>query len=100
MEQWRIEEFKAAFEEMYEEKKKKEREEQETLGTPPVPSSAGSVDQAEPFGKFPVDSITGPTRCKLYIPVDRGSFMIEVASGMAYHDRLLHDNPVIHAYIS
>src|SRR5438128_12245977 len=60
-EQRRIEEFKAAFKEMYEENKKKEREEQENLA---VPSNAGSVDQAEPFGKFPVDAITGPTRCK------------------------------------
>src|SRR5438128_1995922 len=66
-EQRRIEEFKAVFEEMYEEEKKKEREEQETLGTPPVPSSAASVDQAEPLGKFLVDSIMGPTRRKLYV---------------------------------
>ena len=80
-EQRRMKEFKAAFEEMYKEKKKKEREEQETLGTPPVPSSVGSVDQAKPFGKFPVDSIIGPTRCKLYVLTGKGSFKIEVASG-------------------
>ena len=67
-EQRRLEEYKAAFEQMYDEKKRKEREEQETLRTPLVPSSAGSVDQAEPFGMFPVDSITGPTRCKLDVP--------------------------------
>ena len=48
-EQRRREEFKAAFEEMYEENKRKEREEQENLA---VPSSTGSVDQEEPFGKF------------------------------------------------
>ena len=64
-----------------------------------VPSSAGSVDQAEPFGKFPVDSITGPTHCKLYVPVDRGSFKIEVALGMTYPERLWHDNPVPPAYV-
>src|SRR5204863_4649279 len=57
-EQRRREEFKVAFEEMYEEKKRKEQEEQENLA---VPSSAGAVDEEEPFGKFPVDSITGPT---------------------------------------
>src|SRR6266540_3484897 len=43
--QRRIDQFKAAFDEMYEEKKRKEREEQETLGIPPVSSNAGSVDQ-------------------------------------------------------
>src|SRR6266498_5255340 len=48
-EQRRWEEYKAAFEKMYEEKKRKEREEQENLA---VPSSTGSVDQEEPFGKF------------------------------------------------
>src|SRR5204863_5554172 len=57
-EQRRREEFKASFEEVYEEKKRKEQEEQENLA---VPSSAGAVDEEEPFGKFPVDSITGPT---------------------------------------
>ena len=98
-EQRRLEEFKAAFEQMYEEKKRKEREEQETLGTPPVPSSAGSVDQAEPFGMFPVDSITGPTRCKLYVPAGKGAFKIEVASGMVYPERLWHGNPVPPAYV-
>src|SRR6266508_2033959 len=45
-EQRRWEEYKAAFEQMYDEKKRKEQEEQETLRTPLVPSSAGSVDQA------------------------------------------------------
>ena len=79
---------------MYEEKKRKKREEQETLGTPPVPSSTGSVDQPEPFGMFPVDSITGPTRCKLYVPAGKGAFKIEVALGMAYPERLWHGNPV------
>ena len=43
-EQRRMQEFqegvKAAFEQMYEEKKRKEREEQEALVTPMVPSSA------------------------------------------------------------
>ena len=72
-EQRRWEEYKAVFEQMYDEKKRKEREEQETLRTPLVPSSAGSVDQAEPFGMFPVDSITGPTRCKLYVPAKEHS---------------------------
>src|SRR6266511_1483432 len=67
-EQRRWEEYKAAFEQMYDKKKRKEREEQETLCTPLIPSSTGSVDQPEPFGMFPVDSITGPTRCKLYVP--------------------------------
>src|SRR5207237_6986806 len=95
-EQRRREEFKVAFEEMYEEKKKKEREEQENLA---VPSSAGSVDQEKPFGKFPVDSITGPTRCKLFVPVAKGAFKIEVASGMVYPERLLHGKPVPHAYV-
>src|SRR5438128_6205313 len=46
-EQRRMEEFqegvKAAFEQMYEEKKMKEREEQVALATPAIPSSAGSV---------------------------------------------------------
>ena len=98
-EQKRIDQLKAAFEETYEEKKRKEREEQETLGTPPVPSSAGSVDQAEPFGMFPVDSITGPNRCKLYVPVGKVAFKIEVASGMAYPERLWHGNPAPPAYI-
>ena|SRR5438105_3420402 len=52
-EQRRLEEFKAVFEQMYKEKKRKEREEQEASATAAVPSSAGSVDQIEPFGKFP-----------------------------------------------
>ena len=81
---------------MYEEKKKKEHEEQENLA---VPSSAGSIDQAEPFGKFPVDSITGPTYCKLYIPTGKGTFKIEVASGMAYPKRLWYNNPIPPAYV-
>ena len=98
-EQRRLEEYKAAFEQMYDEKKRKEREEQEALVSPTVRSSAGSVDQAEPFGKFPVDSITGPTRCKLYVPVAKGSFKIEVASGMVYPERLWHGKPVPPAYI-
>src|SRR6266498_2942865 len=98
-EQRRLEEFKAAFEKMYEEKKRKEREEQETLATPPVPSSVGSVDQAEPFGMFPVDSIMGPTHCKLYVPAGKGAFKIKVASGMAYPERLWHGNPVPPAYV-
>src|SRR5438045_2433353 len=89
-EQKRLEEYKAAFEQMYDEKKRKEREEQEALVSPTVRSSAGSVDQAEPFGKFPVDSITGPTRCKLYVPIAKGSFKIEVALGMVYPERLWH----------
>src|SRR6266498_3489739 len=92
-EQRRLEEYKAAFEQMYEEKKRKEREEQEALVSPTVRSSVGSIDQAEPFGKFPVDSITGPTRCKLYIPIAKGSFNIEVASGMVYPERLWHGKP-------
>ena len=92
--QRRLEEYKAAFEQMYDEKKRKEREEQQTLGTPLIPSSAGSVDQAEPFGMFPVDSITRPTRCKLYVLAGKGAFKIEVASGMAYPERLWHGNPV------
>src|SRR5438105_7284049 len=95
-EQRRWEEYKAAFEEMYEEKKRKEREEQENLA---VPSSVGSVDQEVPFGKFPVDSITGPTRCKLYVLVARGGFKLEVASGMVYPERLWHGKPVPHAYV-
>src|SRR6266498_2286939 len=95
-EQRRWEEYKAAFEEMYEEKKRKEREEQENLA---VPSSAGSVDQEKSFGKFPVDSITGPTRCKLFVPVARGAFKIEVASGMVYPERLWHGKLVPHAYV-
>src|SRR5438132_7059582 len=41
---------------------------------------------------FPVDSITGPTRCKLYVPAGKGAFKIEVASGMAYPGRLWHGN--------
>src|SRR5438034_4992738 len=64
-----------------------------------VPSSTGSVDRAEPFRKFPVDSITGPTHCKLYVPVAKGTFKIEVASGMVYPERLWHGNPVLPAYI-
>ena len=48
---------------------------------------------------FPVDSIMGPTRCKLYVPAGKGAFKIEVASGMAYPERLWHSNPVPHAYI-
>src|SRR6266498_2719630 len=96
VEQRRREEFKAAFKEMYEEKKRKEREEQENLA---VPNSAGSVDQEEPFGKFLVDSITGPTRCKLFMPVAKGAFKIEVASGMVYPERLWHGKPVPHAYV-
>src|SRR6266508_4176272 len=99
VEQRRLEEYKAAFEQIYEEKKRKEQEEQEALVSPTVRSSAGSVDQAEPFGKFPVDSITGPTRCKLYVPVAKGSFKIEVASGMVYPERLWHGKPVPPAYI-
>src|SRR6266542_3578275 len=95
-EQRRWEEYKATFEEMYKEKKRKEREEQENLA---VPSSAGSVDQEEPFGKFPVDSITRPTRCKLFVPVAKGAFKIEVASGMVYPERVLHGKPVPHAYV-
>src|SRR5438132_310761 len=95
-EQRRREEFKAAFKEMYEEKRRKEQEEQENLV---VPSSAGSVDQEESFGKFPVDSITGPTRCKLFVPVAKGAFKIEVASGMVYPERLWHGKPVPHAYV-
>ena len=98
-EQRRREEFKAAFGEMYEEKKKKERQEQETLASPPVPSSAGSVDQVEPFGMFPMDSITEPARCKLYVSAGKGAFKIEVASGMAYPERLWHGNPVSPAYV-
>ena len=98
-EQRRKEEFKAAFEELYQEKKEKERQEQETLASPPVPSSAGSVDQAEPFGKFPVDSIMGSTHYKLYVPIGKGAFKIEVASGMAYPERLWHGKPVPPAYI-
>src|SRR6266542_1714509 len=72
---------------MYEKKKRKEREEQENLA---VPSSAGSVDQEEPFRKFPVDSITGPTRCKLFVPVAKGAFKIEITSGMVYPELLWH----------
>src|SRR6266540_4356688 len=98
-EQRRLEEYKAAFEQMYDEKKRKEQEEQEALVSPTVRSSAGSVDQAEPFGKFPVDFITGPTRCKLYVPVAKGSFKIEVASGMVYPECLWHGKPVPLAYI-
>src|SRR6266498_2612097 len=94
--QRRWEEYKAAFKEMYEEKKRKEREEQENLA---VPSSAGSVDQEEPFGKFPMDSITRPTRCKLFVPVAKGPFKIEVASRMVYPERVLHGKPVPHAYV-
>src|SRR6266498_3015403 len=96
MEQRRREEFKAAFEEMYEEKNRKERDEQENLA---VPSSAGSVDQEEPFGKFLVDSIMGPTRCKLFVPVAKGAFKIVVASGMVYPQHLWHGKPVLHAYV-
>src|SRR5438128_12673744 len=96
MEQRRWEEYKAAFEEMYEEKKRKEREEQENLA---VPSSTGSIDQEEPFGKFPVDSITRPTRCKLFVPVAKGAFKIEVASGIVYPERVWHGKPVPPAYI-
>ena len=48
---------------------------------------------------FPVDSITGPTRCKLYVPAGKGAFKIEVASGMAYPERLWHGNPVPPAYV-
>src|SRR5436190_6489010 len=84
---------------MYDEKKRKEREEQEALVSPTVRSSAGSVDQAEPFRKFPVDSIMGPTRCKLYVPVAKGSCNIEVASGMVYPGRVWHCNPVPPAYV-
>src|SRR5207237_2770172 len=97
--QRRIDQFKAAFEEMYKEKKRNEREEQENLGTLPVPSSVGYVDQAEHFGMFLVDSITGPTLCKLYVPASKGAFKIEVASGMAYPERLWHGNPVPPAYV-
>ena len=81
---------------MYKEKKNKEKQERENLA---VPSSAGSVDQAEPFGKFPVDSITGSTRCKLYFPIGKGAFKIEVASDMAYPELLWHGNPVPPAYV-
>src|SRR5438128_8634408 len=81
---------------MYEEKKRKEREKQENLA---VPSSAGSVNQEEPFGKFSVNSITRPTRCKLFVPVAKGAFKIEVASGMVYSERVLRGKPVPHAYI-
>src|SRR6266511_2238075 len=95
-EQRRREEFKAAFEEMYEEKKRKEREEQENLV---VPSSAGSVDQEEPFGKFPVDSITGRTCCKWFVLVAKGAFKIEVASSTVYPERVLHGKPVPHTYV-
>src|SRR5438105_8111651 len=95
-EQRRWEEYKAAFEEMYEENKRKEREKQENLA---VPSSAGSVDQEEPFGKFPVDSITRPTCCKLFVPVNKGAFKLEVASGMVYPEHVLHGKPVPHVYV-
>src|SRR6266540_5748240 len=95
-EQRRWEEYKAAFEQMYDEKKRKEREEQENLA---VPSSAGSVDQEEPFGKFPVDSITRPTRCKLFMPVAKGAFKIEIASSMVYPEHVLHGKLVPHAYV-
>ena len=46
-----------------------------------------------------MDSITGPTRCKLYVPTSKGAFKIEVASGMAYPGRVWHGNPVPLAYI-
>ena len=46
-----------------------------------------------------MDSITGPTRCKLYVPTRKGAFKIEVASGMAYLERLWHSNPVSPAYV-
>ena len=46
-----------------------------------------------------MDSITGPTRCKLYVSVGIGSFKIEVASSMAYPKRLWHGNPVPPVYV-
>ena len=46
-----------------------------------------------------MDYITGPTRCKLYVPTGRGSFKIEVTSGMAYSEHLWHGNLVPPAYV-
>ena len=46
-----------------------------------------------------MDSITEPTHCKLYVLTGRGAFKIEVASGMAYPERLWHGNPVRLAYV-
>jgi len=46
-----------------------------------------------------VDSIMGSTRCKLYVPIGKGTFKIEVTSGMAYPGRVWHGNPVPVAYV-
>ena len=46
-----------------------------------------------------MDSITGPTHCKLFVPVAKGAFKIEVASGMVYPEHLWHGKPIPHAYV-
>ena len=46
-----------------------------------------------------MDSITGPTRCKLFVPVAKGAFKVEVALSMVYPERLWHSKPVPHAYV-
>ena len=41
----------------------------------------------------------GSTHYKLYVPIGKGAFKIEVASGMVYLERILHGKPVPHTYV-